>query len=129
MSDNQLPMTIEVKVNIPSYEYDIHSLVKAFYPRAEVNVQVKEKFDTDCPLKLDVRFADGGVRVELFGKRHVCHGVLLRTAKGAVEKRSEGSFQTADLSGAVRLQRTDAAVGNADRYPPDENSDGDARGR
>lgn len=64
MSDNQLPMTIEVKVNIPSYEYDIHSLVKAFYPRAEVNVQVKEAFDLDCPLKLDVIFADGGVRVQ-----------------------------------------------------------------
>ena len=37
---------IEVKVNIPSYEYDIHSLVKAFYPKAEVSVQVKEAFET-----------------------------------------------------------------------------------
>ena len=40
MSDN-----IEVKVNIPSYEYDIHSLVKAFYPKSEVSVQVKEALE------------------------------------------------------------------------------------
>ena len=55
---------IEVKVNIPSYEYDIHSLVKAFYPKAEVSVQVKEQFETDCMLKLDVAFTDGSVEVQ-----------------------------------------------------------------
>ena len=59
MSDN-----IEVKVNIPSYEYDIHSLVKAFYPKSEVSVQVKEAFDTECKLKLDVHFTDGYVEVQ-----------------------------------------------------------------
>lgn len=58
MSDN-----IEVKVNIPSYEYDIHSLVKAFYPRSEVSVQVKEHFETESVLKLDVIFTDGQVEV------------------------------------------------------------------
>ena len=58
MSDN-----VEVKVNIPSYEYDIHSLVKAFYPKSEVSVQVKDAFDTDCMLKLDVIFTEGQVEV------------------------------------------------------------------
>lgn len=58
MSDN-----IEVKVNIPSYEYDIHSLVKAFYPKSEVSVQVKECFDTECLLKLDVIFTEDHVKV------------------------------------------------------------------
>ncbi len=57
---------IEVKVNIPSYEYDIHSLVKAFYPKAEVSVQVKEQFETDCVLKLDVCFTEGHVDVTTF---------------------------------------------------------------
>ena len=57
---------IEVKVNIPSYEYDIHSLVKAFYPKAEVSVQVKETFETDCALKIDVHFMDGHVGVTTF---------------------------------------------------------------
>ena len=55
--------SIEVKVNIPSYEYDIHSLVKAFYPRSEVSVQVKERFETQSVLKLDVIFTDGQVEV------------------------------------------------------------------
>ncbi len=58
MSDN-----IEVKVNIPSYEYDIHSLVKAFYPKSEISVQVKERFETESVLKLDVVFTDGQVEV------------------------------------------------------------------
>ena len=57
---------IEVKVNIPSYEYDIHSLVKAFYPKAEVSVQVKEAFETDCTLKLDVKFTDSHVEIQTY---------------------------------------------------------------
>ena len=66
MSDNQI---IEVKVNIPSYEYDIHSLVKAFYPKAEVNVQVKDAFETECKLQLDVHFKEGSVNVTTFEDR------------------------------------------------------------
>ena len=66
MSDN-----IEVKVNIPSYEYDIHSLVKAFYPKAEVSVQVKEAFETDCDLKMDVHFADGTVNVTTYYQKDI----------------------------------------------------------
>ncbi len=62
MSDNN----IEVKVNIPSYEYDIHSLVKAFYPKADVSVQVKESFETDCALQIDVHFTDGSVDVTTY---------------------------------------------------------------
>lgn len=64
MSDNMLSI-IEVKVNIPSYEYDIHSLVKAFYPRSDVSVQVKNEFDTDSALKLDIVFSENRVEVKL----------------------------------------------------------------
>lgn len=63
MSDNQI---IEVKVNIPSYEYDIHSLVKAFYPKAEVTVQVKDTFETECKLQLDVYFKEASVHVTTY---------------------------------------------------------------
>lgn len=63
MSDNQNHTMIEVKVNISSYEYDIHSLVKAFYPKMDVDVQVKETFETDSALKLDVCFLEGQVLV------------------------------------------------------------------
>ena len=69
MSDHN----IEVKVNIPSYEYDIHSLVKAFYPKAEVSVQVKEVFETECDLKIDVHFTEGHVDVTTYEKGEVLH--------------------------------------------------------
>lgn len=64
MSDNNTQTMIEVKVNIPSYEYDIHSLVKAFYPKCEVDVQVREAFETDSPLKLDICFSETEVTVK-----------------------------------------------------------------
>ena len=64
---------IEVKVNMPSYEYDIHSLVKAFYPKADVVVQVKESFDMDCPLKMDVCFEDHHVNVTTFEDGEILH--------------------------------------------------------
>ena len=64
---------IEVKVNIPSYEYDIHSLVKAFYPKAEVVVQVKENFDMECPLKMDVQFTEGAVNVTTYENGETLH--------------------------------------------------------
>ena len=64
---------IEVKVNIPSYEYDIHSLVKAFYPKAEVVVQVKEAFDMECPLKMDVTFTEGAVNVITYENGETLH--------------------------------------------------------
>ena len=35
---------IEVIVNRPSFEYDIHSLVKAFFPREDVQVRVQDTF-------------------------------------------------------------------------------------
>ena len=64
---------IEVKVNIPSYEYDIHSLVKAFYRKAEVVVQVKEAFDMECSLKMDVYFSDGAVNVTTYENGEMLH--------------------------------------------------------
>ena len=62
---------IEVKVNIPSYEYDIHSLVKAFYPKAEVSVQVKEAFETDCAFKMNVEFGEESVRVQTIEREQI----------------------------------------------------------
>lgn len=77
--------SIEVKVNIPSYEYDIHSLVKAFYPKAEVSVKVKECFESEDRLKLDVIFRDGEVKVlvledgrTVFGKNAALQDTLTR---------------------------------------------------
>ena len=57
---------IEVIVNRPSFEYDIHSLVKAFFPREEVSVRVQEDFLEDTRIRLAVRLTDILVQAELF---------------------------------------------------------------
>ena len=41
---------IEVIVNRPSFEYDIHSLVKSFFPREDVQIHVQDTFTEDIRL-------------------------------------------------------------------------------
>lgn len=43
---------IEVKINQESFAYDIHSLIKAFYPEEEVNVREKPEFTEETPLQM-----------------------------------------------------------------------------
>lgn len=56
---------IEVIVNRPSFEYDIHSLVKAFFPRENVTVRVREDFIEETKLRMTVVFTDETVSTEL----------------------------------------------------------------
>ncbi len=56
---------IEVIVNRPSFEYDIHSLVKAFFPRENVTVLVREDFIEETKLRMIVVFTDETVSIEL----------------------------------------------------------------
>lgn len=49
---------IEVIVNRPSFEYDIHSLVKAFFPREDVQVRVQDTFTDETPVQMTVHFTD-----------------------------------------------------------------------
>ncbi len=55
---------IEVKANLQSYEYDIYSLVKAFFPHEEVSVHEGE-FTGDTALQLEVGFCEDSVGVRL----------------------------------------------------------------
>lgn len=56
---------IEVITDRPGFEYDIHSLVKAFFPGEEVSVRVREEFQEDTSLRLSVKFSDTQVQAEL----------------------------------------------------------------
>ena len=56
---------IEVIVNRPSFEYDIHSLVKAFFPREDVAVRVQDTFTEETRLRLALTFTDGDIRISL----------------------------------------------------------------
>lgn len=56
---------IEVIVNRPSFEYDIHSLVKAFFPKEDVAVHVQNDFMEETRLRLSVNFTDCAVSAKL----------------------------------------------------------------
>ncbi|MCD8242149.1 MAG: coproporphyrinogen dehydrogenase HemZ, partial [Lachnospiraceae bacterium] len=56
---------IEVIINHPSYEYDIHSLIQAFFPGQRVLVRVQERFTEETSLRMSVFFTDESVAVEL----------------------------------------------------------------
>ena len=54
---------IEVIVNRPSFEYDIHSLVKSFFPREDVQIHVQDTFSEDTALRSSVEFTDETVSI------------------------------------------------------------------
>lgn len=56
---------IEVIVNRPSFDYDIHSLIKAFFPKEDVAVRVQEDFAEETSLRMKVDFTDEMVSMEL----------------------------------------------------------------
>ena len=60
---------IEVIVNRPGFEYDIHSLVKAFFPREDVSVRMQEEFREDTRLCMAVEFTDSLVQAEFFEEK------------------------------------------------------------
>ena len=56
---------IIVKLNDSNFEYDIHSLVKAFYPSENVSVCAEEKEPTEAVrafLQMDTRFESTNCR-------------------------------------------------------------------
>ncbi len=57
---------IEVIINVPSFEYDVHSLVKAFFPREDVWAQVQDGFIKDTVIKMAVNIDDENVNVKLW---------------------------------------------------------------
>lgn len=56
---------LEVIVNRAGFEYDIHSLVKAFFPREDVNVRVREEFEEETRLCMKVVFSEDSLVTEV----------------------------------------------------------------
>ena len=52
---------IVVRLNEARFEYDIHSLVKAFYPREEVRVRCEEQTE-EAILKISVFYEENRIR-------------------------------------------------------------------
>ena len=58
---------ITVKLNKPEFEYDIHSLIKAFYPAEEVYVSEKDKETEDViDYHMDIVYGDADIALKFF---------------------------------------------------------------
>ena len=60
---------IEVKVNQESFVYDVHSLIKAFYPEEEVNVREKDRFTEDALLQMSAEIGEQEIEFALYEKQ------------------------------------------------------------
>lgn len=53
---------IEVTLNQPEFEYDIHSLIKAFYPSEYVGVSAEKKeYDEPVTSRMHVEYTDAAI--------------------------------------------------------------------
>ena len=103
---------LSVIVNQNGYEYDIHSLVKAFYPAQDVKVFVPDSDEKDI-VSSDEGLPDLKIDFEPEMIRPAAHQELLKKT---------------DLHSTFRAYRQAASLGNPDRNPPDEDSDDDDGG-
>ena len=56
---------ITVKLNQPGFEYDIHSLVKSFYPTEDVSVTAEEKtFEEPVLVHRDVYSTEDKIKAD-----------------------------------------------------------------
>lgn len=55
---------IIVRLNRPEFEYDIHSLVKAFYPKQDVSVTAEEKtYEEPAVWEMQLSYQDNSIRI------------------------------------------------------------------
>ena len=55
---------IIVRLNRPEFEYDIHSLVKAFYPKQDVSVTAEEKtYEEPAVWEMQLSYLDNSIRI------------------------------------------------------------------
>lgn len=89
---------IAVKINIHQFEYDIHSLVKAFYPEEDVKVFVEgeksEQSSKGLPeISIDIAKNSLGIIVKVDGKEVVNERVIFKTMMDYIEGESRASYK------------------------------------
>ncbi len=67
---------LAVYVNEAKYEYDIHSLVKAFYPEEEVKVIVPDTLQRNeniiSDFKMEINFSEAEIHIRFFEEKDFC---------------------------------------------------------
>lgn len=57
-------MIIIVNLNAPQFEYDIHSLIKAFYPKMDVSVTAEDRaYAERCLWQMKLDYLENGIRI------------------------------------------------------------------
>ena len=55
---------IEVLLNKPEFEYDIHSLIKAFFPEQYVGVSAEKKeYDEKIDIRMQVNYGEDTIQI------------------------------------------------------------------
>jgi len=87
---------ILAKLNQPEFEYDIHSLIKAFYPEQNVSATAEEKeYDEEILWRMDIDYAQDKIRIVLSEPTQIADCVCsedinaVRAAAGFSEKMTE----------------------------------------
>ena len=86
-----------VSLNKESYEYDVHSLVKAFYPEEQVSVLLpesseKKQSELQGQIRIRIEIQDEGARVSVDGQEYcwkTCEDEML---KRETEQSAAASF-------------------------------------
>ena len=70
---------ILAKLNQPEFEYDIHSLIKAFYPKENVSATAEEKeYEEEINFRIDITYTDDHIYIALkdeMGEQTECFAV------------------------------------------------------
>ena len=110
---------ILAKLNQPEFEYDIHSLIKAFFPEENVSATAEDKkYEEEITLQFQVKYEPQQIKIEWKGKNQESHD---RSFPVDFSDRTETKNE---LNHGQK-----ASVGDSDRNPANENPDEIFRGR
>ena len=96
---------IIVKLNAPEFEYDIHSLIKAFYPKQDVSVTAEEKaYDERSIWTMHLDYLEDGIRIRWWEHEYdTCDSKTLIPAKSKELPGREFKVDFSDRAGAKNL--------------------------
>lgn len=77
---------ILVKLNEPNFEYDIHSLIKAFYPEENVSVTAEEKnYEEPVTANLEINYQESSIQIA-WKEADIMHEFAVETSDRAETK-------------------------------------------
>jgi len=120
---------ILAKLNQPEFEYDIHSLIKAFFPEENVSATAEDKkYEEEITLQFQVKYEPQQIKIEWKGKNQESHD---RSFPVDFSDRTETKNELKQNFYQILSEITGkkASVGDSDRNPANENPDEIFRGR